>query len=280
MTEAEWLASDDPGTMLEFLQAVKLPPGFRNHATPRKLRLFAVACHPGDNYWKEWGEGGYEIPGATTPLRAAEVCAGLSDPRYHQVSAADKVHRAGLLREIVGNPFRPPWMVVETAPPSPLRERRQWLLQSWLTPQVLSLVTAAYEERGRACDVCDGARAVREHRAGEVRGSVCPTCGDSGIMDEGLLDSFRLGLVADALEEAGCEGVCPGCKGEGRIKVVERPPVIEQWQRCDVFHRDVRGRTGGCDGRGWVTHPLVTHLRSPGPHVRGCWALDLVLGRD
>ena len=24
---------------------------------------------------------------------------------------------------------------------------------------------------------------------------------------------------------------------------------------------------------------LLSHLRSPGPHVRGCWALDLLLGR-
>jgi hypothetical protein len=25
---------------------------------------------------------------------------------------------------------------------------------------------------------------------------------------------------------------------------------------------------------------LVGHLRSPGPHVRGCWAVDLVLSRE
>jgi hypothetical protein len=25
---------------------------------------------------------------------------------------------------------------------------------------------------------------------------------------------------------------------------------------------------------------LLTHLRGPGPHVRGCWALDLVLGKE
>jgi hypothetical protein len=25
---------------------------------------------------------------------------------------------------------------------------------------------------------------------------------------------------------------------------------------------------------------ILTHLRSPGPHVRGCWALDLVLGKS
>jgi hypothetical protein len=25
---------------------------------------------------------------------------------------------------------------------------------------------------------------------------------------------------------------------------------------------------------------ILTHLRGPGPHVRGCWAVDLVLGRE
>jgi hypothetical protein len=30
---------------------------------------------------------------------------------------------------------------------------------------------------------------------------------------------------------------------------------------------------------GCVDAPLLEHLRSPGPHVRGCWALDLVLAK-
>ena len=25
---------------------------------------------------------------------------------------------------------------------------------------------------------------------------------------------------------------------------------------------------------------LLAHLRAPGPHVRGCWALDLVFGKE
>jgi len=25
---------------------------------------------------------------------------------------------------------------------------------------------------------------------------------------------------------------------------------------------------------------LLDHLRAPGPHVRGCWALDHILGRS
>jgi hypothetical protein len=31
----------------------------------------------------------------------------------------------------------------------------------------------------------------------------------------------------------------------------------------------------GCD-----SDDLLNHLRGPGPHVRGCWALDLVLGKE
>jgi hypothetical protein len=30
---------------------------------------------------------------------------------------------------------------------------------------------------------------------------------------------------------------------------------------------------------GCADEALLSHLRSPGPHVRGCWALDLVLGK-
>ncbi len=31
----------------------------------------------------------------------------------------------------------------------------------------------------------------------------------------------------------------------------------------------------GCDETA-----MLSHLRGPGPHVRGCWALDLVLGKE
>ena len=31
----------------------------------------------------------------------------------------------------------------------------------------------------------------------------------------------------------------------------------------------------GCDNE-----ELLAHLRKPGPHVRGCWAIDLILGRE
>ncbi len=52
------------------------------------------------------------------------------------------------------------------------------------------------------------------------------------FLPSGELDIARLSILADALEEAGCDN-----------------------------------------------EEILTHLRSPGPHVRGCWALDLVLGK-
>jgi hypothetical protein len=53
------------------------------------------------------------------------------------------------------------------------------------------------------------------------------------IMPVGALDPDRLAVLADALEEAGCDNA-----------------------------------------------DLLTHLRGPGPHCRGCWVLDRLTGRE
>ena len=31
---------------------------------------------------------------------------------------------------------------------------------------------------------------------------------------------------------------------------------------------------------GCTNAEILAHCRQPGPHVRGCWALDLVLGKE
>jgi hypothetical protein len=56
---------------------------------------------------------------------------------------------------------------------------------------------------------------------------------DELVLPSGHLDKAQLGVLADALEEAG------------------------------------------------VTDPdILGHLRAPGPHVRGCWPVDLLLGKE
>jgi hypothetical protein len=85
---------------------------------------------------------------------------------------------------------------------------------------------------------------------------------DARVGDTGLLCLDRLSVLADALEDAGCPTTipCPECGGTGRL--------------------DDDG-----DGDGWICpkvapHPLLVHLRSPGPHVRGCHVIDYLLGLE
>jgi hypothetical protein len=89
---------------------------------------------------------------------------------------------------------------------------------------------------------------------------------------DGRLDPLTLAAVADALEEAGCDTQrkeqCPRCDG---MRGYNEMGPNTFWQTCRR-----------CEGVGYLVtpYPLLAHLRSPGPHVRGCWALDLLLGRN
>jgi len=56
---------------------------------------------------------------------------------------------------------------------------------------------------------------------------------DNRQLPSGYLDADRLAVLADALEEAGCDNA-----------------------------------------------EILGHLRGPGPHVRGCWPIDLLLGKE
>ena len=38
--------------------------------------------------------------------------------------------------------------------------------------------------------------------------------------------------------------------------------------------------TDALEEAGRTDEAILSHLRFPGPHVRGCWALDLILGKQ
>jgi hypothetical protein len=194
VTEQEWLASPNPLLMLHFLQG---------KVSDRKLWLFAATCCR--RIWpmiksvtsrravelaEQHADGGVARKvmtaagaAANGPPRAAEERrrrppgtdpvvlpllaarqAALSEAWYAARGAAEFAARAAgrgeasaqceLLRELVGNPFRP-------VPHD----------SAWRTPDVTGLARSAYEER---------------------------------ILPAGTLDPVRLGVLADALEEAGC----------------------------------------------------------------------------
>jgi hypothetical protein len=145
----------------------------------------------------------------------------------------------------------------------------------WRTPAVLSLAEAAYQERpGRECGECGGDGWISICSAHQQRkkgcrlcdaGHDCPTCHGTGRIEDGRLDPVRLCVLADALEEAGCVEVsllahlrgkfwCPWANREGYHNMVDPTD-------CPLCSGDVE-------------RPLR------GPHVRGCWAVDLILGHE
>jgi hypothetical protein len=93
----------------------------------------------------------------------------------------------------------------------------------------------------------------------------CPDCSGTGHVEDGRLDPDRLAVLSDALEEAGCpEAECKYCygRGDGLTNGTDSPFCLK------------------CNSTGRVSNQLLTHLRSPGPHYRGMWSLDLVLGKE
>lgn len=158
---------------------------------------------------------------------------------------------AALLRDIVGNPFRPVVLPEEATVPSvPLADfhgmnpeqfrdalrKRGWLRCPWLTPDVLGIAQAAYGERN----------------------------------SDGTLEWDRLVVLSDALEESGCptHDICPVCEGAGSVGT-----------NFGSSKYDV-SRCRKCWGKLTAPHPLLAALRSEGPHYRGFWALDLILGKE
>jgi hypothetical protein len=201
--EERWEGADDPEQLLGLLPD-------RCRQSERKWRLFAVACSRRLRHLDAPEEAGEadavtdlaerHADGRATAeaLAAAFYCRSgegawiVAEPgaevaardfaRSGEDSPAWRRDKTALLRDLIGNPFR---------------EGR--FDPAWRTATVISLATAAYEER---------------------------------LMPHLDLDPVRLSVLADALEDGGCAG-----------------------------------------------EALLSHLRSAGPHVRGCWALDLCLGK-
>lgn len=255
MTEAEWLAGDDVGAMLEIALHDGEVHGRRY--SDRKLRLFACAC-----YWPHLGS---YAPDMALDLRKLEEAADGSgagpdwpnhgDPAVYPRDAlawCEAYHpghgatQAALLREVCGSPWRPvlvtgsAWVAEhERLRPGKGEPRKSVVLRSWLTPTVLELAQTAYSER----------------------------------LHGWQLDPARLGVLADALEDAGStdEAILRHLRGE------ERCPKCLGVPLAPTNYQTEKGRIHlvcqSCkDTPGWAP------LRSP--HVRGCWCIDLILGKS
>jgi hypothetical protein len=236
MTEAEWMACTDPQKMLQFL---------RGRASDRKLRHFLVACarrvlpRPPDldevealavaERFTDGTESRHRLARARSALKAGHPARVRrwcpfytshirSVPAWHaareQIVRAAREGARGCAWKSTWTPFV--GFVAMTFPTEELAAQSLLLrdifgnpfrpitlhpaVLTWNDATVVRLAQAAYEERH---------------------------------LPEGTLDNSRLAVLADALEEAGCNDA-----------------------------------------------DILSHCRSGGEHVRGCWVVDLLLGKS
>ncbi len=83
----------------------------------------------------------------------------------------------------------------------------------------------------------------------------------------GELNSEVFKALADAIEEAGgLNNPCPVCNGVGlRLEKFAADEVNQSCRYCAASGRHIGS--------------MVLHLREQRTHVRGCWVLDLILGK-
>jgi hypothetical protein len=204
MTEAEWLSSTDPIVMLAELQ--------RNaRASDRKLRLFGVACSRRVWPWLDaLGRAAVEVAegyadGLAGPeeLRAARLACtsgGDSAVWYAAASNAMIAARNAALSAQAGGHLA-----------------REGAAQAALLRDLF----------GDDCSLLAPVDVAWLESRGATARQLAQT-----LYEEQAFDSRAMGLLADALEEAGCTDAA-----------------------------------------------ILGHCRGGGDHVRGCWVVDVILGK-
>ncbi len=238
MSENEWLEATDPGPMLEFL---------RGKVTERKLRLFAVACSRrvshllADNRSREAVEVAEQFADGRASAEALE------ESRENAADASGAAHRAAT--------------------------SAGWPAGAWVTN---AAANAAYGACGHWQNWADDVRLFDAHdwTARALAGpSASGEPGDGGEPDGAAREQrvnsqlFRCifgnpfrPVVFDPSWRT--ETVIALARGMYDTRSFDAAPVL-----ADALE------DAGCDDA-----EVLGHLRGGGPHVRGCWCVDGVMG--
>src|SRR5262245_27670271 len=246
MTEAEWLGCTDPGPMLEWL---------RGKASDRKVRLFAVACCR-----RVWSSLEHEE--FRDAVRKAESLAdGLVDRT--EMSKAHETARAIFVR-LHGRDNGPGAALTASgfpsAPKSLLQRVADALDDPWWEdefdkgdPLAPAFVTARHAARAAADlqgerNVSDAAATIAEHRE------------QAALIHCLFGNPFRPRPVCGAWLTREVTALADGIYTE---RAFDRMPVLaDALEASGCAHAD-----------------LIEHCRSGQEHARGCWVVDLLLGK-
>jgi len=246
MTEAEWLACTNPQPMLEFL---------RRKASDRKVRLFAVACCQ-----RVWSS--LEHQEFRDAVRKAESFAdGLVD-RDEMLQAHEKA--CAIFGKLHGKDNGPCAALTASGFPNPpksfLQRVADALDDSWWEdefdkgdPLAPALVTARHAAQAAADlqgqrNVLDAPATIAEHRE------------QTALIHCLFGNPFRPRPVCDAWLTREVRALADGIYAE---RAFDRMPLL-----ADALE------AAGC-----TKADLIEHCRSGLEHARGCWVVDLLLGK-
>jgi hypothetical protein len=218
MTEAEWLAGTDPLPMLAFL----------GRASERKLRLFACGCCRRASHLL--------VPEALEALALAEGLAGGQVDAASRKRGREKAFQAGwVLDPSTAHRRGPAKAAVSDALSRRALDAATRVVRRLYNPErdaktiQAMLLREIFGNPFRPLGINPAVLAWQDRTVVKVAQAAC----DERLLPSGSLDKDRLWVLADAVEEAGCDD-----------------PLI------------------------------LGHLRSDGPHVRGCFVLDALLGKS
>lgn len=338
MTEAEWMASADPAAMLAYVQDKASPRQLRLFACACCRQAWDGApcgrCE-GRGYAvirrTEIGPARREM--ACPDCRGTGRTGGLTDPRSRRAVEVAERYADGEAtdREMWGAQAAASAAVAERAAYAPGIGHPDLLAAHVAIPGTVELGTYFERQEGPPAAAVQAAllRCVigNPWRPVELPGPPCPDCapgepdencddcGGDGTVDgpcpwftpavvqvaRSIYDERRfadLGILADALEDAGCPAhvTCPECEdesgyrvhcgyceGSGRAGRILNP-LIAHLRQVDVVCPQCGGKARGVPARGggWTTCPVCRgRLRVPAPHaLPGCHVVDLILGKE
>jgi hypothetical protein len=221
MTEDQWLTSTDPKAMLEFLGP---------KANRRKLRWFAIGCCRlmSDNLHQYLLD---ELDLAEEFIAGKVTRQKLSRKHYHRASRGGYFVEEAAVAAALAPQERIFWGAGYASSKATLC-RPVRIIQDEKSPRYAEVHEAEKARHGALlrCVFGNPFRPVAVNPAWLAWNDATVRHLAESIHRERAFD--RLPILADALEEAGCDNA-----------------------------------------------DILDHLRGPGPHVRGCWVLDLLLDR-
>ena len=242
LTERQWRASKDPERLLAFLGT---------WCGPRKRRLFACACCR--RIWN-WVEG---TPAATAVEVAERFADGLlGEPELATALSGAAAAATRGYKEYWSSDSTPSYVShlaatacgCACAPPKATRASRGY--------RVADCARYARQVPGFAAEgAVEHGRRWRQHTLRE-------SAAQAAILREIVGNPFRPVALDPSWLTSTVVALATGIDEE---RALDRMPIL-----ADAL------QDAGCD-----SDDLLTHLRDPhATHVRGCWALDLVLGKE